>query len=238
MAGAVEAVPADAVLGVQRVRQGVPPGLLRHALVEGGVEDDHLRHLRPPCRDGAQPLCRRAVVQRGQGGQPFDRPDDLHGHQGRCAEPLAAVHHPVSGRVDRPSRQHLLQVGIHLLQCRGVIRDPRTRHADPLHQSLGEDGLVRLGAVVVDLPHLVLQGGGAGVDDQDEHGGPFRQAEWGCCDCCDCWDYWDCAWMAVMATVFTMSSTVQPRERSFTGLFRPCSTGPTATAPADCCTAL
>src|SRR5699024_6497559 len=44
--------------------------------------------------------------------------------------------------------------------------------------------------------------------------------------------------MAVMATVLTMSSTVVPRERSLTGLFRPCSTGPTATAPADCCTAL
>src|SRR5690625_4361312 len=44
--------------------------------------------------------------------------------------------------------------------------------------------------------------------------------------------------MAVMATVLTMSSTVVPRERSLTGLFRPCNTGPTATAPADCCTAL
>ena len=48
----------------------------------------------------------------------------------------------------------------------------------------------------------------------------------------------DWAWMAVMATVFTMSSTVQPRERSLTGLRRPCRTGPTATAPEDCCTAL
>ncbi|SJN37451.1 hypothetical protein FM117_09800 [Micrococcus luteus Mu201] len=37
--------------------------------------------------------------------------------------------------------------------------------------------------------------------------------------------------MAVMATVLTMSSTVVPRERSFTGLFSPCRTGPTATAP-------
>src|SRR5690625_3028450 len=44
--------------------------------------------------------------------------------------------------------------------------------------------------------------------------------------------------MAVMATVLTISSTVVPRDKSFTGLFRPCSTGPTATAPADCCTAL
>jgi len=32
--------------------------------------------------------------------------------------------------------------------------------------------------------------------------------------------------MAVMATVLTMSGIVQPRRRSFTGLFTPCSTGP------------
>ena len=43
---------------------------------------------------------------------------------------------------------------------------------------------------------------------------------------------------AVMATVLTMSSTVVPRERSLTGLFRPCSTGPMAIAPAERCTAL
>jgi hypothetical protein len=47
-----------------------------------------------------------------------------------------------------------------------------------------------------------------------------------------------CAWMAVMATVLTMSVTVQPRLRSFTGLLRPCNTGPTATALAERCTAL
>ena len=46
------------------------------------------------------------------------------------------------------------------------------------------------------------------------------------------------AWMAVIATVLTMSVTVQPRLRSFTGLRRPWSTGPIATAPAERCTAL
>ena len=43
---------------------------------------------------------------------------------------------------------------------------------------------------------------------------------------------------AAMATVFTMSLTRAPRERSFTGMRRPCSTGPTATASADRWTAL
>lgn len=46
------------------------------------------------------------------------------------------------------------------------------------------------------------------------------------------------AWTAVMHTVLTTSSTVQPRERSLTGLARPCSTGPMAMPPVDCCTAL
>ena len=46
------------------------------------------------------------------------------------------------------------------------------------------------------------------------------------------------AWMAVMATVLTISVTVQPRERSLTGLRRPCMTGPMATAPAERWTAL
>ena len=47
---------------------------------------------------------------------------------------------------------------------------------------------------------------------------------------------WLCS--AVMTTVFTMSSTVQPRERSFTGLARPCMIGPTARVFDACWTAL
>ena len=47
---------------------------------------------------------------------------------------------------------------------------------------------------------------------------------------------WLCS--AVITTVFTMSSTVQPRERSFTGLARPCMIGPTAMVFDACWTAL
>ena len=47
---------------------------------------------------------------------------------------------------------------------------------------------------------------------------------------------WLCS--AVITTVFTMSSTVQPRERSFTGLARPCMIGPTAMVFEACWTAL
>ena len=44
--------------------------------------------------------------------------------------------------------------------------------------------------------------------------------------------------MDVTQIVLTMSATVQPRLRSFTGFTRPCMTGPIATAPVACCTAL
>jgi hypothetical protein len=47
-----------------------------------------------------------------------------------------------------------------------------------------------------------------------------------------------CACIAVMTTVFTISTTFAPLLRSFTGLFSPCSTGPIATAFELLCTAL
>ena len=46
------------------------------------------------------------------------------------------------------------------------------------------------------------------------------------------------AWIAVMATVLTMSRIDAPRDRSLTGLLSPCRTGPIATVPADRWTAL
>ena len=46
VAGAVEAVATDLVLVVEAARDGVHVGLRRHRLVEGGVEDHHLRSLR------------------------------------------------------------------------------------------------------------------------------------------------------------------------------------------------
>jgi len=45
-------------------------------------------------------------------------------------------------------------------------------------------------------------------------------------------------WIAVMTTVLKMSSTVQPRLKSLTGLFRPWSMGPMARAPVSRWTAL
>ena len=75
------------------------------------------------------------------------------------------------------------------------------------------------------VDQLVLHRRRARIDDQ--HGG-HRSAPAG--------DSW--AWIAVMATVLTMSTTNAPRDRSLTGRLSPCSTGPMATAPALRCTAL
>src|SRR5690348_16020851 len=84
------------------------------------------------------------------------------------------------------------------------------------------DALDQAGAEPTAVGHvdqLVLDRGGAGVEN--EYAGGVRH------DCCSfassaaaCW-----AWMAVMATVLTMSWTNAPRDRSFTGLRRPWSTG-------------
>lgn len=84
------------------------------------------------------------------------------------------------------------------------------------------------------VQQLVLQRRRAGVEDQDgsrdgAHARPSPAAR----SAAKAW-----AWIAVMATVLTMSSTSAPRERSLIGALRPCSTGPIATAPAERWTAL
>ena len=102
-------------------------------------------------------------------------------------------------------------------QARGAVDERRPGSTDPVDQPGGEDRAL----AVADLQQLVLDRRRAGVDDQD---GATHRATW--------------AWIAVIATVFTMSATSAPRDRSLTGLARPCSTGPMATAPALRCTAL
>ncbi len=71
MTGAVEAVAAHAVLFVPLVGQRIDIGMFRHGLVEGGVEDGHMRHV------GQDRLGRldagdiRRVVQRAPGAAPL-----------------------------------------------------------------------------------------------------------------------------------------------------------------------
>src|SRR5690606_12487116 len=105
-----------------------------------------------------------------------------------------------------------------------VVADAGQGLADPLEEADGEC-LPRL-----DVDQLVLDRRRPGVDDEDvlTHVVSLVLLE-----ALSAW-----AWMAVIATVLTMSCTRAPRERSLTGFRRPWSTGPIATAPADRCTSL
>ena len=120
--GAVEAVAADAVVGVELVRHGVAPGVLGQGAVEGGVEHGHLRHLRPLLGDGADAQHVGGVVQRGQRVEPLDGAGDLVVDQHGLAEPLAAVDHAVPHGVQLPVTQHLVDGGVHQLEGLGMVR--------------------------------------------------------------------------------------------------------------------
>src|SRR5258708_38983137 len=99
------------------------------------------------------------------------------------------------------------------LQRRGVVGDrPLT---DPFDDPIGHH-LAR-----IRFDDGVFHRRRSGVEHQDRAG-----------------HHLSCAWIAVMATVLTMSSTRAPRDRSFTGLFRASTTGTIAIAPARGCNAL
>src|SRR5690606_3080452 len=176
------------------------------------------------------------VVQRRERGELLDVRHDLLVHDDRPGVAPSALDHPVPHRDDpgvgqpRAHRPEQLQ---HPPQPAAVVGDgldeggvlspegvPQPPHVlpDALDETGGDDD-ARVG-----LDELVLDRGRAGVDDED---GPVH-----CCSS-PAW-----AWIAVMATVLTMSWTRAPRDRSLTGLFRPWRTGPMATAPAERWTAL
>lgn len=70
------------------------------------------------------------------------------------------MHHAVPDGVDRALAECLRHLVIHTVEGGGVVGDLRL--ADALDQAFRQD--------VVALAHLVLERGGAGVDDEDDHG--------------------------------------------------------------------
>ena len=203
--------------------------------VERRVEHRHLRHVREQPQGDAQALEVRRVVQRRERHELLDVREQLVVHERRRGEHLAAVHDPVPDRADacvgqrgpvlvervEHGTQRFLVVGegalLLVLAVRAAVRERAAVLPDRLDDPVG--GLVAGGGV----DEGVLQRGRAGVDHQHQVAHAVAS-------------FW--AWIAVIATVLTMSRTVAPRDRSLTGLRRPCSTGPTATAPAERCTAL
>src|SRR5690606_33913888 len=208
----------------------------------------------------------RRVVQGREGRQVGDLAHDLVVHEHGRREHGTAVHDAVADRVHVGVRergadlveqaegdaQRLAVVRDRLLARRRVPGEPVLDDAGVLADALDRAGGDGLAADGVD--ELVLERGRPRV--HDEHG-PVRAvravrvralalgqdrhevAPWGTgvVDGAGT-SAGACAWIAVMATVLTMSCTSAPRERSFTGLLRPWRTGPTATAPAERCTAL
>ena len=245
---AVEAVLADVQVGVILVGDGVAERLGGHGLVEGGVEHGHLGHVRQHLLAGADAHQVGGIVQRAQRDVLLDGGDAGVVDQAGGGELLAAVQHPVAHGADLVqvgddagagqvrlavvgvvlgvdavlAHQHVqhdlhgLGVGVALLQLLllDLLALPLigqvgggVHGADALDQALGDHGLV------VHVDQLELQGGRTGVDDQYFHDVSLLI-------------FYYCAWQAVIATVATMSSALQPRDRSLQGLAMPWRMGP------------
>jgi hypothetical protein len=187
------------------------------------------------------------VVQGGQRRESLDRGDDVGVDERGDGEVLAAHDHAVADRDDarvRQPRAELVEELEHRVQCLAMGGERRT--APGGHPVVGVPQLCHLLADALDDPRgaalpthridqLVLDRGRSAVQDEDgpAHDSASPPVASAPRSALTAW-----AWIAVMATVLTMSRTVAPRERSFTGLARPCMTGPIATAPADRWTAL
>ena len=162
--------------------------------MEGGVEHGHLRHVL--AHDGGAGVDAGdvgGVVERRQGDAVLQSLHHLVGDEDRLVESLAAVDHPVTHRVDllhgadhavvlvHQGVQHSLdglRVGghgnvdsvQHLLALHLGLIGELAVDADALAKALGQH-LLGLG-----VEQLILQGGAAGVDDQNIHGkrSPFH----------------------------------------------------------------
>ncbi len=128
VAGAVEAVAADLVLLVQLVGQAVQVGGRGHGLVERGVEDGHLLHVREHRLRLADADEVGRVVQGGQLHVLLDRLQHVVVDDDRGGVLLAAVHHPVPDTRDllKAAERSLVRVRerlAHHLHGRLVVRD-------------------------------------------------------------------------------------------------------------------
>jgi len=125
---AVEPVATYAVLLVELVGQGIHIGVVGHGLVEGGVEDSHLRDVGQEGFHGVHALDVGRVVERGQvvaGGEGFH---DFGGEAHRLVETLATVHHAMADGIQfiETAEHGIGATGQHLkdeLYAGGVLLD-------------------------------------------------------------------------------------------------------------------
>ena len=185
VAGAVEAIAADLVLGIILIGQGVGVGHRGHGLMEGGVEHGHHGGAGHQLLAGLDADDVGGVVQGGQRIALLDGGHDLVGDEDGLGELLAAVDHPVAHRVDLlhgaddavllvyQGVQHGLDgLGVgghgHVGRLDGLLAGgfvgELAVNADALAQALGQNLLG------LRVEQLILQGGAAGIDHKNVHG--------------------------------------------------------------------
>ncbi len=252
----MEAVAADLQALVVLVGQSVHVGLFGHAHAEFGVENGNVGNAFKEGFAGLDAGEVRRIVERAEGEAVLDDLLHLLVDEHRLGHGLAAVEHAVANGVDLVlalddalfgvgeqgddeldgflvGREGLFLDDLLFLGAVGIDLVGELAHLKA--NALGEAGAEDL--VVVHFNELIFAGRGSCVHNQYFHA------------VCSLWSvkggylaasasFSAAAWMAVMMTVFTMSGTRQPRERSLTGLRRPWSTGPMAMAPAARWTAL
>ena len=163
MAGAVEAVAADAVLICQVVGDCVAPCFFRHGGVERGVEDSNLRQGGPLVHCCAHALNVCGVVQRCQRGEVVDLLDNFLSQQGGVGELLCTLHHAVADCLQLTACQDGLKLLRHDVECDFVVGHVG---ADVFNEAGGQH-LLCFGQGGV--THLVLQGGRTGVHNENKH---------------------------------------------------------------------
>ena len=180
----VEPVAPDAVILVPLVGKGVDVRRFGHGLVEGGIEDGDLRHLRQEFLRGTDPGQVRRVVQRRKRRHLLDRLRYLLVDPDRPGELLPAVRDPVPHRADPAGVRDdpFLRIGERVenelqgplvvralgLQVPGVlavdlVRQEGVAQDDPL------DGAACQGGPRSPIEKLVLHGEPPAVECENKH---------------------------------------------------------------------
>src|SRR5215208_234867 len=187
----------------------------RQVMEERRVEDRDVWEVWERLARHANTQHRWRVVQRRKRRQLLELGDQRIVDQRRPIQVRAAVHHPVAHRDQLGGACVRADLVEHNAQRRLVVCDGGPFLTDSL------DDAVDKRRARLRLYQLVFHRRRTRIEHQDAARHQMS-----------------CAWIAVIATVLTMSSTSAPRDRSFTGLFNPCNTGPIAIAPALRWTAL